>query len=159
MIRRLQAQRDCLEYALRLTAGLQGIILELGLGNGRTFDHLRAHAPGREIFVFERRPAAHPDCTPENQFLFEGDFRETLSSASQQLGQQGILAHCDIGSGHPESDQALVQAISTSLNTLLKPQAIILSDQFFSLPEWTPLELPGAIPDGRYHIFQKSAAR
>jgi len=91
--------------------------------------------------------------------MFEGDFRETLNSARQQLGQQGILAHCDIGSGRPEIDQALVQSISEPLNTLLKPEAIILSDQFFSLPDWTPLELPAAIPSGRYYIFQKNPTR
>ena len=37
-IRRLEAQRSCLETAVALVADLPGPILELGLGNGRTFD-------------------------------------------------------------------------------------------------------------------------
>src|SRR6202022_2543720 len=40
-IRRLKAQRACLDLAAGLVRGLDGEILELGLGNGRTYDHLR----------------------------------------------------------------------------------------------------------------------
>ena len=45
-IRRLEAQRACLDLAARLIEGLEGEILELGLGNGRTYDHLRQLLPG-----------------------------------------------------------------------------------------------------------------
>ncbi len=60
-IRRMIAQRDCLAAAARLIGDIPGPVLELGLGNGRTYDHLREILPGREIFVFDRRVAAHPD--------------------------------------------------------------------------------------------------
>ena len=59
VIRRLAAQRACLEAAARLIAELPGPVLEVGLGNGRTFDHLREILPGREIFALDRRIAAH----------------------------------------------------------------------------------------------------
>ena len=51
-IRRLEAQRACLEYAAGQIRDLPGPVLELGLGNGRTYDHLRELLPEREIFVF-----------------------------------------------------------------------------------------------------------
>jgi hypothetical protein len=35
-IRRLEAQRDCINWAAERIAGMPGHILELGLGNGRT---------------------------------------------------------------------------------------------------------------------------
>ena len=41
-LRRLQAQRDCLNAAVSLVADRPGPIFELGLGNGRTYDHLRS---------------------------------------------------------------------------------------------------------------------
>ena len=63
-IRRLEAQRACLDATPGWIKGIVGPILELGLGNGRTYDHLRGLHPGREIFVFERQPAAHPDSSP-----------------------------------------------------------------------------------------------
>ena len=59
-IRRLQAQRTCLGLAADLVAGVPGPVLELGLGNGRTYDHLRELMPDREIFVLERQPMARP---------------------------------------------------------------------------------------------------
>ncbi|MBM3542582.1 MAG: hypothetical protein FJX51_11085, partial [Alphaproteobacteria bacterium] len=61
-IRRLQAQRACLDHAAMLVRDLPGPVLEFGLGNGRTYDHLRETFPGREIFAFDRQVAAHPDC-------------------------------------------------------------------------------------------------
>ena len=40
-IRRLQAQRACLDRAAELVRDLPGPVVEIGLGNGRTYDHLR----------------------------------------------------------------------------------------------------------------------
>ena len=48
-IRRLEAQRACLNQAAALIVGLDGAVLELGLGNGRTYDHVRELFPDREI--------------------------------------------------------------------------------------------------------------
>ena len=48
-IRRLEAQRACLGEAVRLAKGIDGFVLELGLGNGRAYDHLREICPEREI--------------------------------------------------------------------------------------------------------------
>jgi hypothetical protein len=58
-IRRVQAQRACLDRAAELIADVPGPVLELGLGNGRTYDHLREQLPARRIFVFERLVQAH----------------------------------------------------------------------------------------------------
>ena len=41
-IRRLDAQRLCLDWAAGAVVERPGAVLELGLGNGRTYDHLRA---------------------------------------------------------------------------------------------------------------------
>ena len=59
-IRRLQAQRACLNRAVDLASSLDGIAVEFGLGNGRTFDHLRAILDRRELFVFDRRSCIAP---------------------------------------------------------------------------------------------------
>ena len=64
-IRRLQAQRDLLNQAAQDIGSMEGVVLELGLGNGRTYDHMRAILPDREIYVFEREVRAHPDCIPD----------------------------------------------------------------------------------------------
>ena len=84
-IRRLEAQRACLEYAAGQIRDLPGPVLELGLGNGRTYDHLRELLPEREIFVFERAVNAHPDCIPDPAHLILGDVRATLPQARARL--------------------------------------------------------------------------
>ena len=53
-IRRLEAQRACLGFVAGQIRDVAGPVLEFGLGNGRTYDHLRELLPERDIFVFER---------------------------------------------------------------------------------------------------------
>ena len=153
-IRRLQAQRACLDWAVSEIADVPGPILELGLGNGRTYDHLRRRLPGRRIYVFERKVAAHPDCTPDDQHLFEGDFRDTLLAASSRIGQAAAMAHCDIGSGDRNLTAQLAEFVGPALVPHLAPGAIICTDQSFSVPELQAVNLPQGVAPGRYHLYR-----
>ena len=72
------SQRACLDFAIAETADMAGPVYELGLGNGRTFHHMRARISGRDIYVFERAIAAQPDSCPDPEFAYEGDINETL---------------------------------------------------------------------------------
>jgi hypothetical protein len=65
LLYRLEAQHAVLAYAFDQIAGRDGVVFELGLGKGRTFDHLRRHLPERQIWVFERDVDAIPDCRPD----------------------------------------------------------------------------------------------
>src|SRR5580693_5423231 len=98
-IARMQAQRDCLNFLKPAVHALPGPILEVGLGNGRTYDHLRDLFPGREIYVFERQVAAHPHCIPPDDRLFLGEAREAIPRAARQLGASAALIHTDLGTG------------------------------------------------------------
>jgi hypothetical protein len=158
-IRRLQAQRKCLDEAVELVAGLAGPALELGLGNGRTYDHLRARMPGRDIYVFERTVAAHPDCIPPDDRLFLGDVRATLTDARKQLEGQAVLAHCDIGTGDKQATVALAREISPLLAPLLAPGAVVVSDQAMVLPSAASLDLPEGVAEGRYYMYRMPPAQ
>jgi hypothetical protein len=153
-IRRLSAQRDCIDHAARRIAALPGCVLELGLGNGRTYDHLRTRLPGRPIYVFEREVRAHPDSTPDPEHLFLGDFFDTLPVAAARLGPSAALAHCDFGSGRAEHDAAVAARLAGAVAPLLRPGALVLSDQPMSHPGWTREPLPPTVDDGRYFIFR-----
>ena len=74
VIRRLTAQRVCLGYVADLIATVPGPVLELGLGNGRTYDHLREILPEREIFAIDAQVTAHPNSMPDHDHLILGDF-------------------------------------------------------------------------------------
>lgn len=155
-IRRLEAQRACLDEAARLIAGLPGAVLELGLGNGRTYDHLRQLFPDRAVHVCERQLATHPACLPPAEFLIFGDMRETLPSLAGRLRGRFALAHYDAGSGDAMANQAQAAALGPLFAPLLCGGAILVSDPPFELPGFDPLPLPPDIAPGRYHLYRVS---
>ena len=153
-LRRLQAQRDCLDHAVALVRGLPGAVFELGLGNGRTYDHLRETCRGREIFVFERAVRAHPDCVPDPEHLFEGPVDVTLRAAHGRFAGRVALAHADLGSGREEIDARTAASISAALPPLMAAGGIIVSDQELTLPDAEILALPAGVQPGRYFMYR-----
>jgi S-adenosyl-L-methionine methyltransferase len=156
-IRRLEAQRACLERAASLIGAVPGPILEFGLGNGRTFDHLRAILPGRDIFVFEREIAAHPDCIPAPDRLILGDLRETLPAAQARFAASAALAHLDIATGEAAASRALAAALAPLIVPLLRHGAIVVSEPPLDIPGWLALDLPDCVQPGRYHLYRAAA--
>lgn len=153
-IRRLMAQRACLDLACELIAGAPGHVFELGLGNGRTYDHLRERLPDREIFVFERSVSAHPDCVPDDDHLFLGDVLDALPAAGERFRGTVALLHADVGTGVAEHNRRLAARISPLLPPLLAPGAIVVTDQEMALPAAAPISLPGGVAPGRYHMVR-----
>jgi hypothetical protein len=153
-IRRLEAQRACLDRAAALIAALAGPVLELGLGNGRTYDHLRTILPGRDIFVFERAVAAHPDCVPPADRLILGDVRDTLPAARDRFAGSAALAHIDIATGETEASRALAASLAQLIAPLLRPGAVVVSEPPLVLAGWRALELPAEVRSGRYHLYR-----
>lgn len=154
VIRRLSAQRACLDMAAGMIAGRSGHVLELGLGNGRTFDHLREILPGREIYCFDRQVAAHPDCIPDARHLFLGELEETLPRAQDRLGAGAVLVHVDIGSGDEAASRALGVWLAERLPPLLAPGAILVADQPLPHAGWQTLALPDGVKPGRYFVYR-----
>jgi hypothetical protein len=154
-IRRLEAQRACLGRAAELIGGIDGDVLELGLGNGRTYDHLRSLFPWRAIYVCERQVAAHPDCMPPPERLILGDMRETLPAARARLGRRVALAHFDAGSGEAAANRALAAMLVPHIVPLLCDGAVLVSDPPIDDAELEPLPLPGGIAPRRYHLYRR----
>ncbi|WP_119460574.1 class I SAM-dependent methyltransferase [Rhodospirillaceae bacterium SYSU D60014] len=155
-IRRLEAQRACLDHAADLIRDLPGRILEIGLGNGRTYDHLRKLLPDREIFVFDRQIAAHPDCIPPAGYFLPGDLRETLPIAAQLFGPTAALIHADIGTGDVAANRQLAAALGPTVARLLMPGGVAVSDQ--PMPCLAALPLPSGVAVGRYHLYRSATA-
>ena len=144
-IRRLEAQRACLNRAAALISGIDGIVLELGLGNGRTYDHLRELFPDREIYVCERRVAAHPACVPPPEFLILGDMRETLPGLRSRFGGRVALAHFDAGTGDAAANLALAAELTPSIVALLCRGGVLVSDPPIEAAGLEPLPLPDGV--------------
>ena len=158
-IRRLEAQRACLKLAAELVRGLDGPVLELGLGNGRTYDHLRQLFPERDIFVCERHLAAHPGCVPPGEFLLLGDMRETLPAARAWLADRVALAHLDPGTGDVAASQALAATLALLILPLLRPGAVLVSEPAIDCPGLAALALPEGVMPGRYHLYRRISCR
>jgi hypothetical protein len=154
MIRRLTTQRMCLDWAAPAIASLPGPILEFGLGNGRTYDHLRELLPDRAIFVFDRQIGAHPDCIPPQDHLILGEFRQTARASVDRFKGTAALIHGDIGSGDPIASQALAKELCPYWISMLRPGGLLLSDQPLSTDGLTAVALPQVTP-GRYFIFRR----
>ncbi len=146
------AQRDCLALAAEMIGGVSGPVLELGLGNGRTYDHLRELLPDREIFVFDRQVDAHPDCIPDQAHMILGDVPASLDGALARIGAPAALAHSDVGSGVAAANRVLAEALGSALDGLMAPGGVVISDQPFHVPGWLPVALPPGVAAGRYFI-------
>ncbi len=153
-IRRLEAQRACLTLAAEAIGDEKGTVLELGLGNGRTYDHLRECLPKRDIFVFEREVRAHPDCIPDEEHLILGLIEETLPAFAQDRPGEAILAHSDIGTGDAKRNRKLAAWLAKALPALLRPGAWLAADQALPEQAFVQQPLPPGIATDRYFLYR-----
>ncbi len=152
-IRRLEAQRACLDAAADLIREVPGVVFELGLGNGRTFDHLRERLPNREIFVFERTVNAHPSCIPDDEHLFVGNMEDTLPALTARFTGQVALVHADVGTGDPARNAAFAGWLGPILQPYVADGGVVLSDQqLVDMSSW-PSAVPDGVPPGRYYFY------
>lgn len=154
---RLEAQHACLAYAFAAIAAMPGPVVELGLGLGRTFDHLRRHLPGREIFVFDRVNKAYPDCQPEPSHLILGEIEETLPPLAQRIAGTVVLANADLGSFDRESNRAVAAMSARLLPPLMAPGGLIMSDLPLDLAGFETVPLPPGAREGRYYLYRRPA--
>lgn len=155
-IRRLEAQRTCLDWAIEAIRDISGPVLELGLGNGRTFDHLSVRCGDtREIFAFDRQNAAHPASQPRQDRLILGDFRDTIPAFASRVPPLVALVHADTGSGDEAATAALAHWLGPALVPILAKGAIVLSDQPLDARALSPQVLPPGVPEGRYFIYRR----
>ncbi len=153
VIRRLTAQRDILNHlASAQTLPATGAILEVGLGNGRTYHHLRELFPGRRIIAFDRKLGAHASSVPEPGDLVLGEIADTAPAFA---GQDAALVHADIGTGYPDKDAQTLTWLPQLAVSLLAPGGIAMSGLPLDHASLHPLPLPPGIDSDRYYLYRK----
>ncbi|MBD0865568.1 MAG: hypothetical protein GDA36_08170 [Rhodobacteraceae bacterium] len=154
-IDRMVSQRVCLDYAIQATADMPGPVYELGLGNGRTYHHLRSYVSARDIYVFERAVASHPDSTPPKEMTILGDVRETLPTTLQRFGATARLIHADLGGHNLSRNDAFARVISPLIEPMLALGGLMVSSDGMYFDALTELALPpGAVP-GRCFMYRR----
>ncbi|MBS7542605.1 class I SAM-dependent methyltransferase [Ancylobacter oerskovii] len=152
---RLQSQQACLAWAFERIVHRTGPVIELGLGLGRTFDHLRKHLPGRDIYVFDRVNGAYAECQPDPRFLILGEIEETLPRLRERLAGRVVLANSDLGSFDRESNRRVAGLASDLLPPFMAPGGIVMSDLPLNLKDFDEVPVPdGASPD-RYYLYRR----
>ncbi|WP_419902748.1 class I SAM-dependent methyltransferase [Kiloniella sp.] len=154
-IRRVSAQRDILNYVTGEISDVDGPVLELGLGNGRTYDHLRENLPLREIFVFDRSINANPQSVADGDYMILGEIRDTLAFCGPRVKAEAALIHCDLGSGDPTTDLATCAWISPLIIERTAQGGIVASGLALDLPNFEELSLPEGIQKKRYFLYRK----
>lgn len=158
MIERLVTQKAYLDHAARHIVDLPGAILEVGLGKGRTFDHLRRLFPDRQLYAFDRDVHAPASVVPDKEHLILGDFRQSLDGAASRMGRVAALVHADIGSEDAARDRALADAIAPLISRLLLSDGLVVADRALKsskLREWKFSPTVGRFP---YFMYQAEKA-
>jgi hypothetical protein len=146
---RLLAQRAYLADAARRIAAVPGPVFEIGLGKGRTFDHLRRLLPDRAIYCFDREHHAPAEESPPAERLVIGEIQTTLPALAARLGAKAALAHCDIGTRKPARDMEFARYLAATLPGVMASGGIVLGDRPMESPRFEPLPAPDyARPDG-----------
>ncbi|WP_274626717.1 class I SAM-dependent methyltransferase [Arvimicrobium flavum] len=151
-IRRVTAQRDCLNHVVSLIGDLSGPVVELGLGNGRTYDHLREKLPDRRIVAFDRKFAAHLSCVPGPENLILGEISETARSF---IGLDASLVHADIGTGYADRDAETLAWLPDLVAALLRSGGMSASGLELHHPQLAPVDLPASVPVQRYFLYRR----
>jgi len=150
MLRRFTAQRDGLNWSADHIAALEGDILDMGLGNGRTYDHLRELFPNRRVWVIDRVLKCHPSCVPPAEDFLQGEAEPMLEKLAAS-GHKIALAHYDFGFGVKEKDVVEAARLSPLIARVMQPNGLIISGQ--PLVGLTPIAGPQGIPKDRYHFY------
>lgn len=147
--RRITAQIDGLNWAIEQTRDVDGDILEMGLGNGRTYDHLREYSD-RRIWVIDRILQCHPSCVPPKADFLQGEADAML----EKLAKDGIkiaFAHYDFGFGDKGQDIEIGNRLSILINEVMAPGGIVVSQE--PMENFTQIKGPDTIAPDRYLFY------
>lgn len=151
MLRRFTAQRDGLNWAAEEIRNQTGDVLDMGLGNGRTYDHLREILPNKRIWVIDRVLQCHPSCIPPEQDFLEGEAGPMLERLIRQNARIA-LAHYDFGFGIKDQDVAEAAKLSPLISQVMVSGGMIVSGQ--PLVGFEQVRGPDSIAEDRYLFYR-----
>ncbi|WP_282120754.1 class I SAM-dependent methyltransferase [Ruegeria atlantica] len=151
MLRRLTAQRDGLNWAVDQVSDMAGDVLDMGLGNGRTYDHLREILPDRRIWVMDRVLQCHPSSTPPAEDFLQGEAEPMLQKLAE-AGPRIAFGHYDFGRGVKKDDVAEAARLSPFIAKVMLPGGLLISGQ--PLVGFQQISGPDTIAPDRYLFYR-----
>lgn len=151
MMRRLAAQAEGLEWGNTMVDSLSGDFLDMGLGNGRTYDHIREIAPDRRIWVIDRALNCHHSCVPPEEDFLQGEAEEMLKKMAAD-GTKVAMAHYDFGFGDKDKDVAEAARLSPMIKEIMLPGGVLVSGQ--PLAGFEQVRGPTSVAPERYYFYR-----
>lgn len=148
--RRLNAQIDGINWALENMADIQGDILEMGLGNGRTYDHIREYSD-RRIWVIDRVLQCHPSCVPPEADFLQGEADDMLTGMAER-GTKIAFTHYEFGIGVSDLDGAEAARLAPLIKAVMVPGGLVVSQQ--RMPGLKQIEGPQTVDSDRYFFYK-----
>ena len=152
---RFLTQQAVLNRALEMIDGLDGIIVELGLGKGRSYDHLKERLPTRDIYVFDHELSCEREFAPPPEFWVFGEITQTLPEFCKRFSGQAAFVHSDIGTRHRAADLPLAEFVAGHLGTLLRTDAVVASDRPMDVAGWKALPALREMEHFPYYMYRK----
>jgi S-adenosyl-L-methionine methyltransferase len=156
-IKRMQAQRALLDQVcidLNAPGALPGAFIELGLGNARTYDHVRERLIGRRIVVFDRSAAPKHGVIPLAADFFVGDIRDTARIYVATNGQTAAVVHADLGDGSAAYNADIQSWLPDTCCLLLQPGGLVLSSTPLNDPRLRQLDVTPDATAGGYTCYR-----
>lgn len=155
MVARYTSQRDILNFSLDMIPVGEGLIgIELGLGSGRTYDHLREKLPEMQIFTFDRKCEIHPRIQHPGKYFIEGEITSTFPAFAKKHKDAASFVHIDLGTSQKEQDQKLYQELEPSIREILIQDGLLISDRPFS-SSWEAVNLSSLKLEWPYYLYRK----
>jgi hypothetical protein len=153
-INRMCAQRDILNHiAHDLGLPPEGAVLEVGLGNGRTYSHLRELFSDRRVVAFDRALNAHRTVLPDDKDFVMGEISETGKTFA---GSGAALVHADIGTGYPDRDAIILGWLPGLVADMLQEGGYAVSGLPLEHPQLQPLPRLPSVEEGRYFMYRRA---
>jgi hypothetical protein len=156
----MQAQRSVLDHAMAELAArgaaFEGPVLELGLGNGRTYDHMRQRFAERRVVAFDRANVANPASCPGPDDLILGEIQATGTAFARKHGPSAVIVHADLGNGIAADDQVLAAWLAPLAHAMVRAGGLVLTSTELHHSELLAQPVPADVPPGRYFIYQRS---
>lgn len=153
-INRMSAQRDILNHIRDEMDLPEGAVLEVGLGNGRTYSHLRENFADRRIVAFDRQFAAHKTLSPAPGDFIEGEINETGQAF---VGKNAALVHADIGTGYPDKDAITLRWLPDMVVGMLAEGGVAVSGLPLTHAKLEALPRLPSVEEGRYFYYRRTA--
>jgi hypothetical protein len=156
LIVRMNTQRETLERVFQLNDGnVDGLILEVGLGSGRVYDHLRCQYPKNRIVAFDFKVDTRPEYSPKPEDTILGDIKETLPNFAAQNPNAVGLIHLDIGDHDHTKATLYYNSLAFHINFMTKKTACILADRKIELDGWENIDLSNLTRQWSYYAIRK----